>query len=881
MKLFSKNNDDQLELDIFSDSEASGVENNKESKVKAPHVLTRDEVLSANDDNPSVKSKDSKSALDALKARVRVAAQEATHSIRQSVEPKREEPKPAFTIKEDNSPKPFVTEEIKVIKPELQKNTETETKSEIAEEPKPSLYDKCKPFLLNEDGTEDKHLSKPLYELQSIADILKNESKDALDRLSDYYKFDFDNSGKVADTHPTKKAAAPIVKKAEEKPEVKEPTNNRVKNPQSNVAFVISDIDVPNITETSADANTPAPNATITFTPVNDGRAKHIAVSTNTRQIDLTGEIAKVPDETPEIGAEVKLESNEFEEFIPKEEIDSEKMGIKIVRRLAISKRNKFLALVSSCVLMGLLLFLKLPFMDGFFIENTKAVMTVCTVITGLVVLVNADMLRSFKRLFSKEFTPDIILSLASVTTLVYSGFAIKMSERFYSVLLLLSFVLLVRAFCEFFKASSILMGAKIVSSHGDKTAVRLINDPAVTFAMAKNAVDGDVMIAAPQKTAEVKDFMKYSTYGKFFGGKFYIIILASLLLAVLSGFVAYSYFGNIAHGLYAAAVILLLAAAPPLFLIDVLPFYRASRKLYANHGCICGRVGAQTVEIANAVVVEAADIFPRGTVTLHQLQPLSDNDLEDTLVRAAALTESISSPLAPIFKKIARSGNIEALPDSDTVKYEERMGISGWVDNRLLFIGNRTLLEAHGIEVPSMSVDMKILRQGYFPVYLATQDKACALLLVQYSVDGFVQKELQKLTKLGVTVLVNSCDPNLTSEMICDYLSLYSDSVHVMATVGSHVFKNTMAHTERQSSPAVFKGGGIILPAILNAAARIKGSNLLLSIMYIFTAVLGVMVFVYASFAGSASLFSADSLLIYSLSCSIITYLLYLFKRP
>lgn len=35
-------------------------------------------------------------------------------------------------------------------------------------------------------------------------------------------------------------------------------------------------------------------------------------------------------------------------------------------------------------------------------------------------------------------------------------------------------------------------------------------------------------------------------------------------------------------------------------------------------------------------------------------------------------------------------------------------MGISGWVDNKLLFVGNRTLMEAHGIEVPSVETTAK-----------------------------------------------------------------------------------------------------------------------------------------------------------------------------
>ena len=100
-------------------------------------------------------------------------------------------------------------------------------------------------------------------------------------------------------------------------------------------------------------------------------------------------------------------------------------------------------------------------------------------------------------------------------------------------------------------------------------------------------------------------------------------------------------------------------------------------------------------------------------------------------------------------------------------------MGISGWVDNKFLFVGNRTLLEAHGIDVPSVETDKKILRQGYFPIYVATDNKACALLAVQYNVKPEIARELRKTSALGITMLINSSDPNLTEEMICAYFGL------------------------------------------------------------------------------------------------------------
>lgn len=208
-------------------------------------------------------------------------------------------------------------------------------------------------------------------------------------------------------------------------------------------------------------------------------------------------------------------------------------------------------------------------------------------------------------------------------------------------------------------------------------------------------------------------------------------------------------------------------------------------------------------------------------------------------------------------------------------------MGISGWVDNKLLFVGNRTLMEAHGIEVPSVETDRKILRNGYFPVYVATENKACALLAVQYNVRPDISRELRRISALGVTMLINSSDPNMTEEMICDYMGLYEDSVKVMSAAGCHMYKNAVTYAPDVSAPAAYKGNPIGLAAIINAASKIKKSNILFTVLYVLSAVIGTVLFAYASFAGSGTLISGTAVLFYGLICTAVSLILYLTQKP
>ena len=163
----------------------------------------------------------------------------------------------------------------------------------------------------------------------------------------------------------------------------------------------------------------------------------------------------------------------------------------------------------------------------------------------------------------------------------------------------------------------------------------------------------------------------------------------------------------------------------------------------------------------------------------------------------------------------------------------------------------------------------------------MASQDKACALITVRYTVREDIAKELRRVSALGVTMLINSSDPNMTEEMICDYLGLYSDSVKVMSAAGCHMYKNAVTPVPACSAPAAYRGNPVGLAAIISNATRIKKSNILLTVLYVIASVLGAVLFAYMSFDGSGSLMSGVTVLLYSLASTAVSYILYLTQKP
>ncbi|MDD6478860.1 MAG: hypothetical protein PUF48_03470 [Oscillospiraceae bacterium] len=828
MGIFSKKTNDELfKLIEESDNNSTFDINEEDQKVQPSHAITVDEVLLETDASPKADNTPKLSPLEALKNRV---INNAHHT-------------------------------------EIEKKESREA---------PSLLEKCKPYIVDENGNDATTPKEPLYRLESVAEILENDSRSTLDRLAEKYDIMIDDL----------KTGTPVVvkdfssNKVETEVETSDPIGIKLDSIQTSLPD-ISDIDT--FVTKNADDNAPeVSDATIRFTPIGDKDSKEgmVTVLSTTNTIDLTNEIADLilPETATE---ETKLEETEFDSFKVDEEYKSPSDTKHLLYSLSVKRRNSFLRMIASGFLTVLLLFFEIPPASDLMLSNTKAMMIVCSVILGLGVIANIDMFLSFKNIFGKKSTPDITAALASIGTLTFSIVSALNSYVGYELVLLCSLILSFRAIAQFLSRASVLGNLKQITSHTEKKAISLITDEATTFAMAKNAIEGDVLIATPRKTENVTDFMKYTKFGLFMKGKLSIITIISIVLSIISGFAAMSIFGEAVKAFYSAAAVLCMAALPTVFLIEAMPLHSSAKKLNIKGSMIAGKTAAERLEMANAVVLTSSDLFPSGSVTLHNMKVLSDNNIDDTIMKAASLTDAVNSPLSPIFKQIAKTNSAYSIPDSDTVKYEERLGLSGWVDDEPIFIGNRTLMEAHGIEVPDVKVDKQILERGFFPVYIASGNKASALIVIQYSANPEVVYELRKITDAGVTLIINNCDPNLTNEMICDYLDLYEDSVKVMSNAGVHMYKNACTPTEECSAPAVFRGKPLNFITVMNTAARIKKSILFLGVLYLLAMCIGMVIFAYTSFSGGDAPLSSQTLLLYELGATALSLLFYQIFKP
>ncbi len=506
-----------------------------------------------------------------------------------------------------------------------------------------------------------------------------------------------------------------------------------------------------------------------------------------------------------------------------------------LTKFIAEKSRNKILT-VFSFVAVAIMLLLATPFLKMLSASNLGLINFIVLAAT---LLVNYDIFSDFKKFVSKRLTFDSATALISTVLLIQVAVSTFMFSGKYNGFEIAGVVLIAaNRFAHLLKVSRILKGLKIIANSEDKRAIISVDGKNAKI-IASGAVQSEAIVLCDRKALNIKNFIKSSNYLSPIDLKVNTLIIISTSISLVALLVV-GFLANFGLGLtVASAVLTCMFPATAIFTCE-LPMYFAAKKADSYGAMLAGYKGAYELNLANLVAVSSSDLFPEGSVSLYNMKTLSENEIGKTLLDAGAVSKAANSPLSSIFESIIGADYKINRPKVNGVQYEDKMGISGWIDERTILIGNRNLMQGHNVSVPPASVDQKILRAGYFPVYIAIDGVPCLLLIVKYDTDPEVTAELQALCNTGMTVVVDPKDPNTSSAMICDYFGLPDDALKVMNHNGRVTYEHTAAYSENCSAPAVFGKNICGFFASVTSSIKLNSTYRILTAIFVIVAILG-----------------------------------------
>lgn len=558
-----------------------------------------------------------------------------------------------------------------------------------------------------------------------------------------------------------------------------------------------------------------------------------------------------IEDEEEIIPEEVQEEQPELEDFTSKEDARS------IASELRKNIRTLFLRSVVTGICTAVLLIF------GFFAEyhifgaDISPVAYAATSLVFLAIAIGAcatTVFNGLKALVKLRANADSAIAIATVVIAIQSVVLLFMQDalaagevHIYSALI--TGGLLLNTLGKLTMVRRIKQNFNFVVSSAEKNTVELIENAEIAAQMAKDCVAGIPVVAYQKKSKFFSNFLRNS-YAQDCSELTSQIIaplgfISSLVLFIVSMIIS----KNVGTGFTAFAASMCICVPMANMLCVHLPVSRLCKLARKNGGMLVGYEAVDKFADTNAIMIEADDLFPKGTVELKGIKTFGEQRIDKVLLDAASLMAQVGGPLSEVFLEVVKNHE-DILPHVENVAYEDECGVIGWVSGRRILVGNRDLMNHYSVDVPAVQIDRE---HGHQLVYLAAGNEVVGAFVLAYHVSSEKKQEMQRMAKNGIGIIVKTTDPSVTAEFISQQFGIDSHAITVLSGPLVHTY-NELTNKVEETSNAMFatKGKATCMMRVITACVREKSNISIVRLLQSVSIILGfVLVAFLVCFSG------------------------------
>ncbi len=407
--------------------------------------------------------------------------------------------------------------------------------------------------------------------------------------------------------------------------------------------------------------------------------------------------------------------------------------------------------------------------------------------------------------------------------------------------LLLMSELTSYLTFCRTADALELCTGAnkdKLYSIEG-------ISDDKDAAELSKNIKSNGTRIRYSGKTRFPSHLVELCTSETVTDKNMRFIFMMIAALSLVNMIVAWAINRHFTIGLAAFTVTFSLAVPAYAALLVQLPLRWVNKKFNKMGGMISCQEAVSELCRTNAIVLDSKDLFDQNMCAMHGFKDFKNVRVDDAMLYAAAMVIRSGGPLTGVFDQMVVNRR-DILPTVKSFSYEEKLGVSGWINNQKVILGNRAMMINHNIDVPESIDEDKYLISGHEVIYLAIAHKLAAMMVVDYAPNKKLVPYLRRLRDSGVTVLVRNCDPNVTDRMISECYDMRLDNVRILNSAAGRVFKKYKSRPKVNSRAIAIHDGttytftrSLCTAAMLRNAFKIGNTMMLGGILMSFAIVL------------------------------------------
>ncbi len=400
-----------------------------------------------------------------------------------------------------------------------------------------------------------------------------------------------------------------------------------------------------------------------------------------------------------------------------------------------------------------------------------------------------------------------------------------------------------------------------------------------VAYHITKGLEEENPSILISRPTALVKGFLRQSfsmrwsdRMGKILGW----VLLGTCLVAEV---IAYFATKDIMQAVTCMAAVACIGAPLSATLLSGVP----SRLLQQGSGklgaVVPGWSAIEDLGNVNVVMAGARDIFPAKSLCLKGIKTFEQERIDLAILYAASILVEGCDTLRDIFMGVIQ-GKQDMLFKVENLMSETGRGFMGFVDNNRVLVGTREMMQMHDIDPPPLEVEMKVTADGSLPLYLAVSGKLFAMFLVGYSPEEGVQGTLDGLVRSGLSVLVTSEDPNVSSELIERVYQLPKGVVKVLGRREMEMLEPLRSYLPESEGVMTHIGTFTSFIGGMRAAAGCAASERMSAIVQAAGVGLACLLCLLLAISGGLSILSLSIVLLYQLGWAALVSILPFARR-
>ncbi|MDE6863637.1 MAG: hypothetical protein K2J41_04540 [Eubacterium sp.] len=614
---------------------------------------------------------------------------------------------------------------------------------------------------------------------------------------------------------------------------------------------------------------------------------------------DSTDKIAKIDEEIAEKQLKQRRQEkvNKFRLFSPDNISGDKHSAVKNEYRRDDDKTafmEKLFASKSSFTLKGsitaviaiplllLAIFKDSAYMPSFLLDYTAYLITQLILYILLLAVNMKNIIFGFK--LSKSINYSFPISVASILVLVHTILLTADSNLYISdgiaLPLVMAFAFLMTNFGKYLLTLRIIDNFEYLINQDEKYTVETIVNTVDATIISRGLLSGDPNLKTSIKTDFSTNFLDISCSDepadKIAKTAGMVMLVLSIILFAVFSIINGDWHIGLNIGMCALCISL-----PTISIFNTNSALLGISKILKGSGAmINGFEGAVMVNDANAIVIEAQDLFGKNSCEIHGIKTFNGAKADDVILKTAAVIMKTKSPLSYVFDDVI-IGKQTILPDVDGVVYEDKLGTSAWIYRKKILVGTRDLLIHHGVQVPKEEFEEKYTRKGRKILYLAVTGQIMAMFVVSYSADPKLKKTLRRLEKSGITVLVKSADPFINDESIAELFSLPDGFIRVMNSSNARVFeKYSDMCVEKSPAYVVHNGSALGFVSAMAAAENLEETRKLLSVLITFGSAMGIGLVTMLAILGGISQITPVNIVIFQAAWCIFVEIVSKIKR-